>query len=55
MSVCDHCTARNSWDCEEYQPKNGCEDFHLDFNTLTDKQKKAIRRTLIAQEIDIDD
>lgn len=50
MSVCDYCKFRWSWDCESYHPKNGCDDFHLDFETLSKKQQKAIRRTLIAQE-----
>ena len=49
MSVCNYCKYRNSWDCESCHPKNGCDDFHLDFETLSKKQQKAIRRTLIAQ------
>lgn len=50
MSVCDYCKFRNSWDCEYSHPKKGCDYFHLDFDTLSEKQKKAIRRALIAQE-----
>lgn len=52
MSVCEHCTARNSWDCEDYHPQKWCDSFKLDFDSLTKKQQKAIKRILIWQEID---
>lgn len=47
--VCEHCRYRHSWDCDDglAYPKNGCDNFALDFDTLTDKQKRAIRRILI--------
>ena len=52
MTVCEHCQNRNSWDCQDdyYRPKNGCEYFKLDFDTLTKKQQKAIRIILIHEE-----
>lgn len=50
MSICKYCTDRNTWDCEDCHPKNGCEFFKLDFDTLSKRQQKAIRNTLIAQE-----
>ena len=52
MTVCEHCKYRNSWDCQDdyYRRKNGCESFKLDFDTLTKKQQKAIRRILAHEE-----
>lgn len=52
MAVCNHCTYQYSWDCDDGlpYPKNGCEDFKLDFETLTKKQQKAIRRILSREE-----
>lgn len=49
--VCEHCEYRYAWECNgglPYPPK-GCDFFELDFNTLTKKQQKAIRR-ILAQE-----
>ena len=46
MEVCKHCKYRHSYECEDYWIKGGCDDFILDFETLTRKQKNAIRRTL---------
>lgn len=51
IMVCEHCRYRHSWDCDDglpYPPR-GCDDFVLDFETLTKKQQKAIRR-ILAQE-----
>ena len=52
MAVCDHCRYRFSWDCDDGlpYPRKGCEDFELDFSTLSKKQKKAIRRILIHED-----
>ena len=51
MTVCEHCQYRYSWDCQDdFKPKNGCESFKLDFDTLTKKQQKAIRKILINEE-----
>ena len=52
MTVCEHCQYRYTWDCQDdyYRPKNGCEYFKLDFDTLTKKQQKAIRKILINEE-----
>ena len=48
MAVCDHCRFRHSWDCEDgfAMPKKGCDSFELDFDTLTKRQQKAIRKIL---------
>lgn len=52
MQVCEHCKYRYSWDCDDGRPypKGGCDDFELDSNTLTNKQKKAIKRVLRNEE-----
>ena len=54
MGVCEHCTYRYSWDCDDGlpYPKRGCEDFKLDFETLTKKQQKAIRKILAREDED---
>lgn len=38
VSKCDFCVSRNSWDCEDYRPPNGCENFVLDMGTLIDDE-----------------
>ena len=50
--VCEHCRYRHSWDCDDglAYPKGGCDNFRLDFDSLTDRQKKAIRRILAKEE-----
>lgn len=52
MAVCDHCTYRYSWDCDDgfSYSERGCENFELDFQTLTKRQQKAIRRILAREE-----
>ena len=49
MSRCDYCKYRNTWDCEEWHLSNDCfcEEFKLDFDTLSDKQQKAIQKRLM--------
>lgn len=51
MSVgkCDFCQYRYSWDCDDGSPypENGCSDFVLDKNTLSD----AEQRMLVLNEI----
>ena len=44
MSICDYCKSRYSWDCDDglAYPKHGCENFTLDYYTLTDEQKEKI-------------
>lgn len=56
MSVCEHCKYRNSYDCGDGWglPKNGCDEFELEFSTLSKKQQKAIRR-ILSHEDDNDD
>lgn len=48
MSLYEHCVYRNSWDCEDclYCNCKSCDSFKLDFETLTNKQQKAIKRIL---------
>lgn len=52
--VCEHCTYKYSWDCDDGRPypKKGCDSFKLDFETLTPKQQKAIRRILSHEDDD---
>ena len=49
---CEHCEYRNSWDCEEWRmPEHHlCERFKLDFDTLTEQQKKQIQRRLMEND-----
>lgn len=51
MSLCEHCVCRGSWDCEDrnYYPYN-CDDFKLDYGTLSKKQKKEIKKILSRDE-----
>ena len=44
MSLCEYCKSRYSWDCDDglAYPKRGCENFTLDYCTLTDEQKEKI-------------
>lgn len=48
-SKCDFCQYRHSWDCDDGlpYPENGCKDFTLDKNTLSDDE----RRMLVLLEI----
>ena len=41
MSLCEYCKSRYSWDCDDglAYPDHGCENFTLDYCTLTDEQK----------------
>lgn len=52
MAVCDHCRYRYSWDCDDGRPypKGGCDEFSLDFSTLTEKQQKTIRKILAHED-----
>ena len=51
MSVYEHCEHRNSWDCDDgWCDCKNCEHFKLDFDTLTERQKKAIKRILSHQD-----
>lgn len=54
MAVCEHCVYRNSWECDDGYPypQKGCDNFTLDFSTLTKKQQKAIRKILAREETD---
>lgn len=56
MAVYDHCVYRNSWDCEDgYCNCKNCDRFKLDFDTLTKKQQKAIKRILSHEDEDEED
>ena len=47
MAACDHCVYRNSWDCGDgWNRHNNCREFKLDFDSLTDRQKRTIQRIL---------
>ena len=51
MSRCDYCSCRNGWECDdEYyrvSDRNFCDNFKLDFDTLSDKQKRIIQKNLM--------
>ena len=53
MTVCEHCKYRNDWECGDgwNRQKGGCEEFKLDWDTLSDKQKEAIHRHLKIEEM----
>ena len=57
MQVCEHCKSRHSWDCDDgyAYPKGGCDYFELDYSTLSNNQKKTIRRVLQNEEREEDD
>lgn len=52
--LCDHCKSRYSWDCDDglAYPRGGCDSFSLDWNTLSNKQQKAIKRILSNNDYD---
>ena len=43
-SKCEMCRFRYSWDCDDglAYPKNGCEYFKLDMDTLSDNQRDLL-------------
>lgn len=51
MSRCDYCSCRNGWECDdEYyrvSDRNFCDNFKLDFDTLSNKQKRIIQENLM--------
>ena len=49
MERCDYCEYRNSWDCEDGKVSNCvmCENFKLDFDTLSNAQKREVQRRLM--------
>ena len=47
MSACNHCKYRHSWDCDDgWNTPKSCNEFELDYSTLSNKQKKAIQKFL---------
>ena len=50
---CEHCEYRNGWECgdEWYRVPNDtlCNNFKLDFDTLSDGVKKQIQKRLIGE------
>lgn len=54
MSRCDYCEYRNYAECKyvEDRVENDvvCNDFKLDFDTLSDKEKKTIQKRLMKSE-----
>lgn len=53
---CNHCEKRNGWICGDgwNRTENDiyCNDFVLDFFTLSDKQKKEIQKKLMKENSD---
>lgn len=54
MNRCDYCRYKNTWDCEDgwgrVDNNKMCEDFVLEFEYLSDEQKKKIQKILMRQE-----
>lgn len=54
MSRCEHCQYRNSWECGDGWNRRSndtvCNDFKLDYDTLTDEQKTTIQKILMREE-----
>lgn len=53
MDRCEYCEYRNVFECaDEWDRKNNnvfCEDFKLEFNRLSEKEKKKIQLILMAK------
>lgn len=48
---CDYCIYRNSWDCGDgWNRHKECENFKLDWDMLSDKDKKTIQKILDNRE-----
>lgn len=58
MDRCDYCVYRNSWDCGDgwnrISNSSYCSEFKLDFDMLSDKQKKEVQRVLIGGDDEYD-
>lgn len=54
MSRCDYCEYRNCAECEYVGDRVAndvvCSDFKLDFDTLSDREKKTIQKRLMKRE-----
>lgn len=54
MYRCDYCEYRNSWDCGDGWNRVSndcyCESFKLDYDSLSERQKKEIQRRLMRDE-----
>lgn len=45
--ICDYCSYRNSYDCADgWNKRNNCNDFKLDWNMLSEKDKSTIQKIL---------
>lgn len=55
MGRCDHCTNRNNWECGDgyNRIRNDylCESFKLDFDSLPEKIKKSIQKSLVVDQV----
>ena len=51
MNRCDYCEYRNCAECEYVGDRVAndviCKDFNLDFDTLSDREKKTIQKRLM--------
>lgn len=54
MCRCDYCEYKKSWDCGDgyYKVKNNniCNDFKLNFDNLSEKEKYNIQKYLIRKD-----
>lgn len=50
MNECKYCELRNGWECGDgwnrVNNNTPCENFKLDFDSLTEKQKKVLQEIL---------
>ena len=47
IMCCENCVYRHSWDCDDgYNRRSNCSSFKLDWDTLTDFEKKLIQSAL---------
>lgn len=48
---CEYCVYRNSWDCGDgWNRCKECENFKLDWDSLSDRDKKIIQKILDNRE-----
>jgi hypothetical protein len=47
IMVCEYCRYRNSYECDDgWNRRSNCSEFELDWNTLSNKDKRTIQKIL---------
>lgn len=50
--ACDYCAYRYSYDCDDdWNHHKNCKSFKLDWDSLSDKDKKTIQKILDRREV----